>query len=485
MDAVKNWIDKSSNYSEPHRPRFHFTPPSQWMNDPNGLIYVDGVYHLFYQYNPNANTWGDIHWGHATSTDLVHWTHHAPALFPDPKGLGVVASGSAVVDHNNSSQKQRGQHPVLVALFSHFPPDGRQVQSAAFSHDQGRTWTMHSGNPILVEDSLQDFRDPKVFWYEPDNRWVMVIAAKDRVLLYTSTGLLQWTRRAEFAPGGAAAEGMWECPDLFPLSIGDVTKWVLLVSVQQSGPSGGSAMQYFIGQFDGTRFVADDLPAPLWLDFGTDCYAGVSWSNLPNDERTIIAWMSSWRYADRVPTTVWRGAMTLPRRLSLTKTREGIRLRCVPVPQLQKLRQSPIAIDAGRGDLPEQSAEVRFQVKSSTASPLQDTHITLKSAAGDALRINVNISTKSLVVDRRDAVGRTEILQQTIQAPIPEDVLTSKTLEGVIFVDQSSVEIFLGDGLLCATALVFPEAPLRRFEAGTGDNTSIAITAYPLRSIWD
>ncbi|MEM7675856.1 MAG: glycoside hydrolase family 32 protein [Myxococcota bacterium] len=481
----KKEADPPSNYSEPHRPLFHFSPAAHWMNDPNGLIYIDGVYHLFYQYNPHASVWGNIHWGHATSIDLVHWTHHPPALHPDPRGLGVVASGSVVVDNENTSGLQQSEAPaVLVALFSHFPADGRQVQSAAFSRDKGRTWTMCSANPILVEPELKDFRDPKVFWHETTDRWVMVIAAKDHARIYTSTNLLHWTYRNNFAPEGQVAEGIWECPDLFSLALDGATKWILLISVQQSGPNGGSAMQYFVGDFDGERFTADDRPYPLWLDFGTDCYAGVSWSNMEDQARTIIAWMSNWRYADRVPTSVWRGAMTVPRRLSLANGPHGPRLRCLPVDELAVLRQTPVFVYNGEGYLPQQSAEIQLHVHHQDPTTRGKIDVTLKSTAGDQLRISIEVDTGMLLVDRRDAVGDATFLQQQMRAPIPEDLLKAATLEGVILMDQSSVEIFLGDGLVSVTAVVFPNAPLRRFVVA-GQDMSISVVAYPLRSIWN
>ncbi|MEO1231256.1 MAG: glycoside hydrolase family 32 protein, partial [Myxococcota bacterium] len=277
------------------------------MNDPNGLVYVEGLYHLFYQYNPNEPKWGSIHWGHATSRDLVSWHHHAPALYPDPEGLGHVASGSAVVDPMNTSgfAGPTPGPPPVVAMFSHFPPDGGQVQSLAFSRNGGATWQMFEGNPVLKRPDLADFRDPKVFWYPPHRVWVMVLAAGEQVIIYRSPNLRDWAESSRFGEGAGAHGFVWECPDLFPIGSRNSGLWCMLVSVQGGAPNGGSGTQYFLGHFDGEVFSARTDPNPRWIGWGPDDYAGVSWSNL-GSRRVTVGWMSNHLYAHEVPTEGWR-----------------------------------------------------------------------------------------------------------------------------------------------------------------------------------
>ena len=319
--------------SEPHRPAFHFTPKTGWMNDPNGMVYYEGEYHLFYQYYPDSTVWGPMHWGHAISRDLVSWEHLPIALYPD--SLGLIFSGSAVVDWKNTSGFGINGKPPLVAMFTHHLMRGEkagrhdfQYQSLAYSNDKGRTWTKYAGNPVIPNtNAIHDYRDTKVFWYAPDQKWVVVLAAGDHIMLYNSPNLKDWTYLSSFGKDLGAHGGVWECPDLFPLKVQGTTqeKWVLIQNMNPGGPNGGSAAQYFIGDFNGKSFILDaqltgDLP--LWLDHGRDNYAGVTWSDVPaaDGRRLFIGWMSNWDYAQVVPTKSWRSAMTLPRQLVLAKT---------------------------------------------------------------------------------------------------------------------------------------------------------------------
>jgi fructan beta-fructosidase len=277
-------------YGEQHRPQFHFTPDSMWMNDPNGMVFYKGEYHLFYQHHPHSNVWGPMHWGHAISQDLVHWKHLPIALWPD--SLGTIFSGSAVIDWNNSSGLGDGQEPPMVAIFTHHNhelekagSDIFQYQSIAYSLDRGRSWTKYPGNPVLENPGIRDFRDPKVSWYEKDQKWLMVFAAQDRIMFYSSPNLIQWNKESEFSVEIAPGEGVWECPDFFPLTVGGEEKWVLLVSIGDGGPNGGSGTKYYVGDFDGKQFLCDHPDnAPRWLDFGKDNYAGVSWSDIPSED---------------------------------------------------------------------------------------------------------------------------------------------------------------------------------------------------------
>jgi fructan beta-fructosidase len=321
------------------------------MNDPNGMVYYDGEYHLFYQHNPFGDKWGHMSWGHAVSPDLVHW-EHLPVAIPESNGV-MAFSGGAVVDWNNTSGFGREGKPPLVAIYTGHR-EANQSQYIAYSNDRGRTWTMYHGNPVL-DIGRKDFRDPKVFWHEPQRRWVMVVALPDqhKVSFYSSPDLKQWSHLSDFGPA-AAVGGIWECPDLFELAVdGDPTntRWVLIVSLNPGSISGGSGMQYFVGHFDGTRFTADS-PAPgittagmpldsvRWADYGKDFYAAVSWSDVPREDgrRLWLGWMNNWQYAQDIPTSPWRSVQSLPRTLALRTTSQGIRMVQQPVMELQQLR---------------------------------------------------------------------------------------------------------------------------------------------------
>ena len=291
--------DKASAFQEPYRPQFHFTPPSQWMNDPNGLVYHQGVYHLFYQHYPDSTVWGPMHWGHAVSSDLIKWQHKPIALYPDE--LGLIFSGSAVVDVANSSGFGTSENPPLVAIFTYHLMDGEQAgrkdfqtQGIAYSLDNGERWFKYEGNPVIQNNDIKDFRDPKVFWHEPTQQWILTLVAGDHAKFYKSTNLKDWTLLSEFGKTQGAHGGVWECPDLFELPVAgsQEKKWVLLISMNPGAPNGGSGTQYFVGDFDGTSFTTDQTNA-RWIDQGRDNYAGVTFNNMPNDERVFIGWMSN------------------------------------------------------------------------------------------------------------------------------------------------------------------------------------------------
>ena len=308
---------------EPWRPAVHFTPQRMWMNDPNGMIYHNGLYHLFYQFHPHSMIWGPMHWGHATSRDLLTWEHHDVALYPD--ALGAMFSGCCVNDRQNTSGLFAGASDNnLVAVFSH----DCQTQGLATSTDGGFTWQHYSGNPVLPAVK-EDFRDPKVIWHEPTSRWIMVISAHRECHFYTSENLIEWTFASAFS--GGCTVGVWEVPDLFPLldSEGNL-HWVLLMSVNDGAPASGSGVEYFIGDFDGFHFHWDAGQGTRWLDFGPDNYAGTTWADEPDGDKLYIGWMSNWPYANKVPTDPWRGCMTLPRKLELFDNGKGLEVGGFP-----------------------------------------------------------------------------------------------------------------------------------------------------------
>jgi fructan beta-fructosidase len=317
--ALASCSQKQDIHSEPYRPQYHFTPARNWINDPNGLVYFDGEYHLFFQYNPDGNKWGHMSWGHAVSEDLIRW-NELPVAIKEYKDAGgdsvMIFSGSAVVSGDS-----------MVAIFTSHKPD-IQTQSIASSKDKARTFELYSGNPVL-NIGRKDFRDPKVFWYEPQKKWVMAAVVPDqyKVSLYESRDLKSWNFLSDFAKMGDTTK-IWECPDVFEVS----NKWVLTVS--GSHPQGGPfvGMQYFVGQFDGTKFTVDDPSRyPLYLDYGKDFYAGITFNNEPKGRRVMIGWANNWAYAGDIPTSPWRGAMSLPREITLYEGEGGMRVRQRPV----------------------------------------------------------------------------------------------------------------------------------------------------------
>jgi len=636
-------------YDEPYRPQFHFTPKSNWMNDPNGLVYLDGEYHLFYQYNPFGDQWGHMSWGHAVSRDLVHW-EHLPVAIPEEKGV-MAFSGSAVVDvHNTAGFGQAGETPMVAIYTGYREADRNQAQYLAYSVDQGRTWTGYSGNPVLDIGS-RDFRDPKVFWYAPHQRWIMVLvlAAERKVSLYASPDLKQWEHLSDFGPAGAIG-GAWECPDLFPLAVEGsqgLTRWVLQVDVDRRAMAGGSGGQYFIGSFDGRRFLQDEpregffpdpegktlaafdqgLPeswerqgeafkigssasvaggrgpgvlhsglsgggatgrvtsAPFtlewdylsfligggrngeklavellvgervvrrtsayngdvldwvawdirpfrgragvlritdqstddywghlvvdhivlsddparssvhrgrWVDHGTDFYAVTSWSGIPTTDgrRIWLAWMNNWLYAQQIPTSPWRSAMTIPRKLSLRAGEDSLHLVQAPIRELNRLRTDPVEIAATeltdgekvipqiRGDQLELAAT--FEVGSAQAVGL-----IVHRGDGQGTVVGYDVQLGQLFVDRRGA-GREDFHPAFPARSSGPLAAPDGRVKLHLFIDRSSVEVFGNDGRTALTTRVFP----RRGSHGValfakeGDARLVSLKAWKLRSIW-
>ncbi len=460
-------------YQDPYRPQYHYTPPCGWMNDPNGLVYYQGEYHLFYQYSPLVSR-GPMHWGHAVSTDLVHWQTLPIALYPDDNG--PIWSGSAVVDRQNTSGLVPGGG--LVAIYSY----QNQSQGVAYSTDQGRTWTKYAGNPV-IEARAKDFRDPKVFWDDRSGQWAMVLAAGHEVQIYTSPDLLNWEYRSSFS--GGHVQGVWEVPDLFPLQLDGATKWVLLVSVGALAPAGGSGIQYFIGDFDGQTFTNDNPATILWLDYGPDNYAGTTWNDAPNDRRLYIGWMNNWQYAYTLPTTEWRGGATLPREFQLVHTDAGIRLAQTTPAALTQLR-SPIGTwdDLSVTDvLPldgvhTRALEIIADIDAGTATRFG---IDVQRGVDTGARIVFNVPQSQLLISR---------LNQSIPdftpafgAPV---TLENNRLRLHIFVDELSVEVFAQDGLVSVTGQIFSNLADDGVALFAQDG-SISIKhmeIYALESIW-
>ena len=457
------------------RPQLHFAPRKGWINDPNGMIYHKGVYHLFFQHYPNGNQWGPMHWGHATSRDLVTWEEQSIKLYPD--SLGYIFSGSAVFDSLNTSGLGTAANPPLVAIFTHHDPKTEktnntfQNQSIAYSLDNGDTWTKYPDNPVLKNPGIVDFRDPKVMWYAPRKQWIMTLATKDRITFYSSPNLLQWTKESEFGATQGAHGGVWECPDLFPMTHAGKTHWVLLVNLNPGGPNGGSATQYFIGDFDGETFTASHSDT-RWLDYGPDEYAGVTWSNTGN-RILFIGWMSNWDYANHLPTQSWRNAMTIARELTLRSIRDTLRIVSNPAPELVRYRKQQQVlrdkeVSAGRAisiDIPagQWAWELDLETKDKASF-----HVRVTNAVGEEIMAGYDARTNTYFIDRglSGKVAGAGGFSRPIRAP---RFLASGPVKLRIIADASSIEMFGDDGATVLTSLYFPSQQPNRIVAASPD----------------
>ena len=487
-------------YDETYRPQYHFTPAKNWMNDPNGPIFYKGEYHLFYQYNPFGNVWGHMSWGHAVSRDLVHW-QHLPVAIPEENGI-MIFSGSTVVDWHNSSgfckEANTAEPSCLVAIYTGHT-EKLQTQNLAYSNDQGRTWTKYAGNPVL-DLHMQDFRDPKVFWHEPTHKWVMVAAlsSEHKIRFFGSTDLKRWTALSDFGPAGATG-GVWECPDLFPLPVeGEAgqTRWVLSINLNPGGQAGGSADQYFLGQFDGATFVNANPPEQvLWADYGKDFYASTSFSDIPaaDGRRIWLGWLLNWEYAGKVPTSPWRGVQSIPRFLSLKRFPDGIRLQQTPVKELETLRQNHVSLSAQdiaatnrallirrvRGDALEIIAEL-------DGGNSAEAGIRVRKGKNEATTIGVDWVKQEVFVDRTRS-GNTSF-DEKFPGRHAGSLFPAggKRVKLHILVDRSSVEVFVNDGATVISDAIFPSRDSQDIElySQNGQARIVKLDVWNLQSAW-
>ncbi|KAH7080188.1 putative inulinase precursor [Paraphoma chrysanthemicola] len=506
----------AQNYTELYRPQYHFTPAENWMNDPNGLLYHDGIYHIFYQYNPGGITWGAMSWGHATSVDLIHWDHQPVALLA--RGFpGTITemyfSGTTVVDTNNTSGfGEDGKVPIVAMYTSYYPqaqtlPSGKSVetnqqsQSIAYSLDGGMTWTTYdAANPVILNppdeyaDQKLEFRDPAVFWHDETESWVAVVslAKLHKLVVYTSTNLKDWHQVSEFGPANAVG-GVWECPSFFPLPLdgGSDLKWVAQIGLNPGGPPGtpGSGTQYIVGDFNGTTFKADaeSVTQTNWVDYGPDFYAGLSFAGLPVDNRINIAWMSNWKYGGAIPTNPWRSAYTIPRKLTLKTIGETVTL--VQEPILEK-QESQVrywdSVPAGTTKLNvtgktldttltfSKSESTQFGIIVRAASDLSEQTQVGYDFERQELFVNRTISGKAVFDDAFAGV---------YYAPLAS---VNGTVTMRVLVDWSSVEVFGGIGEVTLTAQIFPsaEAADTYLFSTSGSTSNVEIRSNQVQSVW-
>jgi levanase/fructan beta-fructosidase len=467
-----------------YRPNFHFTPKKGWMNDPNGMFYYNGYYHLYYQHYPDGNKWGPMHWGHAVSTDMITWKEMPIAIFPDEKGY--IFSGSAVVDVNNSSGFGKDGKQPIIAMFTYHDMGGEkagktnyQSQAIAYSLDEGQTFTKYSGNPVIINPNIKDFRDPKIVWDSIHKKWLMVLAAGQKIMFYSSSNLKDWTLESDFGDGIGAHGGVWECPDFFPMVVQgtEEIKWVLLVSINPGGPNGGSATQYFVGDFNGKQFKIDasfekDVKSTehksIWIDYGRDNYAGVTWANIPDIDgrKLFMGWMSNWHYAQEVPTETWRSAMTVAREVELQKIEASYKLLFKPVKELTnyrsaKYKKENITIN-GNAKITDSkvvdlsSTEINFEIKD-----IKNNSFTFKltNKQGDTLAFGYNGSTKNFFVDRKGA-GKTDFSEKFANhVSKAKRTSLNPDLNAKIILDKTSIELFFDNGETVMTEIFFPNEP--------------------------
>ena len=425
---------------EKFRPQYHHSPAYGWMNDPNGMFYKDGEFHLYYQFNPYGSQWENMTWGHSTTKDLIHWEAQPIAIEPD--AIGSIFSGSCVVDKNNTSGFGKG---TIVAFYT--SAGQHQTQSMAYSTDNGKTFKKYENNPILTSD-IPDFRDPKVFWNPEIQKWNLILAAGQEMRIYSSPNLKDWTYESSFGKEYGNHDGVWECPDM--LCFGE--KWVLLLNINPGGPFGGSATQYFVGQFDGHKFVCEDDPKETkWMDYGKDHYATVTFHNAPEGRIVALPWMSNWQYANQVPTQQFRSANGLPRDLGLKTVGGETYLTSTPSKELLALRGKKVK-------QPTEACEIVVDVKGSAV-------ITLSNAKGEQVTMRYDAQKLTFSMDRTKSgdVSFSEAFPCETVAP------TYGTIRQLrLFIDRCSIEAFDAEGKMVMTNLVFPSEPYNNIKVKGG-----------------
>ena len=426
---------------EKYRPVYHHTPTWGWMNDPNGMFYKDGVWHLYFQYNPYGSQWENMTWGHSTSTDLIHWTFQGAPIEAD--AWGTIFSGSAVVDHNNTAGFGKG---AVVAMYT--SAGENQTQSIAYSNDNGQTFTKYDGNPVLTSNT-PDYRDPHVFWNEDIKRWNMIMAEGQHMDIYSSADLKEWKLESQFGAEYGNHGGVWECPDLMKMKVRgtDQYKWMLLCNINPGGPFGGSATQYFVGQFDGHKFTCESAPeVTKWMDYGKDHYATVTFDNAPDGRHVAMAWMSNWQYANQVPTMQYRSANSVPRDLDLYEYQGQTYCGVTPSPELAAAR-------------PKKATKTLTEACEMVVTLKGNATITLANDKGEQVVMTYDEKSRTFAMDRTKS-GQKEFSDDF--AALTVAPVHGKMSQLRLFIDRSSIEAFDADGKMAMTNLVFPTKPYNK-----------------------
>lgn len=485
-NSIKIKEEKLLTNEDLYRPNFHFTPKSGWMNDPNGMFFYKGLYNLYFQYYPDDNVWGPMHWGHATSKDMITWNEEKIALYPDE--MGYVFSGSAVVDVNNTSGFGSLKNPPIVAMFTYHDPikekngaKDYQSQAIAYSLDEGMTWTKYKNNPVIKNPNIKDFRDPKMTWDAIHKQWIMVLAADVETKIYRSSNLIDWELASAFGKNLGVHGAPWECPDFFPIKVegSTETKWVLLQSINPGGPNGGSATQYFVGDFDGKIFsiegsFGEDLKKEkaFWVDYGKDNYAGVTWSNIPDTDgrKLFIGWMSNWEYANKVPTKNWRSATTIARELKLINTNGHYRIVSEPVQELDKyvsstIKKDIINIDKTTVIIDESSVDMsKLDIRFTMNNLKNDNYdFILSNKEKNTIHFGINKKDKFFYIDRKQVSQNSfsdEFAKKISKAPIASDF---DSIEVRVLIDKTSIEVFYDNGKTVMTEIFFSDKPMDSF----------------------
>ena len=471
---------------EKFRPVYHHTPTYGWMNDPNGMFYKDGVYHLYFQHNPYGSTWGNMTWGHSTTTDLVNWNYEGLAIKPD--AWGAVFSGSAVVDYDNTAGFGKNAVVAFYTSAKSSPWGDTQSQSMAYSLDNGKTFVKYAYNPV-VTSSKRDFRDPKVFWYAPDKHWVMILAGGQEMDIYSSKNLKDWKYESSFGAKQGAHGGVWECPDLVELPVEGTKekKWVLICNINPGGPFGGNAAQYFVGTFDGKKFVNESPTQTKWMDWGKDHYATVTFSNAPGGRCIALGWMSNWQYQTVLPTLQYRGSNTIARDLTLYRQDGELLLRCTPSPEIEKARMQKVSVPSFKVsdsyDLAsllegnDGAYEIDMTIKNSGASKIM---FTLSNDKGEKVNMYYDIMRKQFVMDRSES-GKVDF-SVDFPAVTVAPVYDTDNIRLRLFVDRTSIEAFGEGGKFVMTNQVFPTEPYNKmsFVSVRGNFTVKSMDVYKL-----
>lgn len=473
--------------TERYRSLYHHTPAYGWMNDPNGMVYKDGVYHLFFQHNPYGSLWGNMHWGHSTSTDLVNWTFEGDAIAPD--AWGTVFSGSAVVDKDNTAGFGAG---AIVAIYASSKPTPRgecQSESIAYSTDGGKTFKKYAHNPVLTSTE-NDFRDPKVIWYEPGKYWVMILAVGQEMWFYTSDDLKSWSKQSSFGAGQGSHDGVWECPDLVELPVEGTkeSRWVLICNINPGGPFGGSVTQYFVGTFDGKRFVNDYSSKAKWMDYGKDNYATVTWSNAPNGRCIALGWMSNWQYQNNLPTKQYRGTNTIARDLSLYKYNGELYLKSAPAKEMLAARKHKDSVDAFTVNANDTDNFYTFapydgayEIEMTLSCDKgKSVGFSLGNWQGEKVDFCMDMAANEFTMDRTKSGDTSFSDDFLIVTKAPLNSKGDQTLR--IFVDRSSIEVFGNEGKFVMSNRVFPSSPYSEltFKSNVGTTKVKRLNKYTL-----